>query len=124
MILSFVLTCLFAFLGYCTLILCRHGWLRNILLALYVSGIVLAWFPDASTFLARLFGIGRGLDLVLVLFSMVLFLCTFFILVQLHTQHRKLTLMARHIAIREAVAPFASQNQKPETQVADNENSR
>ncbi|MDL2267851.1 DUF2304 domain-containing protein [Desulfovibrio sp. OttesenSCG-928-G15] len=102
MILATLLTLIFASMAYCTMLLCKRSITRNVIIFIYCVAVLLAWFPDISTVAAHLFGIGRGLDLVLTLLSVVLINAMLLILVHLHGQHRKLTLLARHIAIKEA----------------------
>lgn len=108
MILAILLTLIFAFMAYCTMLLCKRSITRNVMIFIYCAAVLLAWFPDISTAVAHLFGVGRGLDLVLTLLTVILINAVLLILAHLHGQHRKLTLLARHIAIKEAIQPDAA----------------
>ena len=74
--------------------------------------LLLAWFsilfPEYTTLLANLLGVGRGVDLIFYFFG----LFTAFALILLYTQGRthsqQLTELIRHLAIRDAlVSPGA-----------------
>lgn len=68
-------------------------------------GIYVAWFPESTAQLAHLVGVGRGVDLMLyvwLLASGILFLVLHLKLV---TQDRRLTELARALAIANAIPP-------------------
>ena len=102
MIFSIFLTLIFSFLCLCALILTKRI-LRYLTFSILGFGVFFIWFPDLSTSLANFFGIGRGIDFVLTLLSITLMVGLFFCLVYMNVLQRKLTLIARHIAIREAM---------------------
>jgi len=78
----------------------RDGFLLTVLWVLAALGVI---WPDATTKIARTLGIGRGLNLVLYTSCLVMavgFLLTY---VRLRRLDRELTLLSRHIALKEAV---------------------
>jgi hypothetical protein len=71
-------------------------------LILWVAiGIAVA-FPDTTTLVAEKLGIGRGLDLLLVLAVVALFYVLFRVIARLEQLERDLTTVVREIAIRSA----------------------
>ena len=71
--------------------------------------LLVAWFsilfPEYTTVVAQLLGVGRGVDLIFYFFG----LFTAFALIVLYTQGRshsqQLTELIRHLAIRDAITP-------------------
>lgn len=77
----------------------------NMLPAICLFGIYIAWFPEHTAYVAHLVGIGRGVDLMVyvwLLASGVLFLVLHLKLV---TQNRRITELARAFAIAHASKP-------------------
>ena len=105
MILTSFLTLVFLFMAFYSAIFVGRSVIRYTLFFLYASAIFFVWNPDTTTIIARFFGIGRGLDFVLVLFSVAIVNGSFFIIRHLISQHQSITKLARHIAIRDARSP-------------------
>lgn len=103
MIFSLVLTAAFALLGLYTIVFFRGRLLGKSLLALYAGATICLWIPDASTWLANLIGIGRGVDFGLMLFSVISLNLTVFLIHHVHQLHRDVTLLARRFAIAEVM---------------------
>lgn len=79
----------------------RHGLMWSVV---WVSAGLSVSRPDLTARVARLLGIGRGVDLVLycaVVVSMIGFLAIY---VRLRRLRREMTLVVRHLAIRDALA--------------------
>jgi small membrane protein len=82
-----------------------------------LSLLLAAWFsilfPDYTTLVAHVLGVGRGVDLIFYLFG----LFTSFALILLYTQSRthsqQLTELIRHLAIRDAQVLRAAGEQGP-----------
>lgn len=72
------------------------GWL---LLALYAGAVFIVWWPDITTAIAHGMGIGRGVDLVLILVSVVIVNVIMFLVRHVYFMHQQITKLARHIAI-------------------------
>ncbi len=70
-----------------------------------LAGTYFVWFPEHTTVVAQLLGVGRGADLVLYLWVVISIAIGFNLHVKLATESRKTTLLARHIAIRDAWEP-------------------
>jgi hypothetical protein len=84
-------------------------WDRLVGLALLLVAWFSILFPDYTTVVAHVLGVGRGVDLIFYFFG----LFTAFALILLYTQSRshsqQLTELIRHLAIRDAVvAPGAA----------------
>ena len=105
MILTSLLTIVFVFMAFYSAIFVRRAAVRYLLFFAYFAAIFFVWNPNETTIIANYFGIGRGLDFVLVLFSVAIVNGTFFIVKHLSSQHRSITKLTRHIAIREARNP-------------------
>lgn len=92
----------------------RHGLMWS---AVWVAGGLSVSRPDLTARVARLLGIGRGADLVMyaaVVVSMIGFLAVY---VRLRRLRREMTLVVRHLAIRDALAatgelPVAAANRE------------
>lgn len=66
------------------------------------TGVAIAW-PDVTKKVANALGIGRGADLVLYSAVVVMLVGFLMVYVRLRRIQRELTLIVRHIAIRDAV---------------------
>lgn len=109
MILSIVLTVILGSMTVCAFIFFSGRFLGWILSALYAFAILVVWWPDFTTMLAHLLGIGRGVDLVLILVSVVIMNAILFIVRHMYHMHQQITKLARHIALREVLkAPSAT----------------
>jgi hypothetical protein len=80
-----------------------------------LTGIYFAWFPDSTARVAHLVGVGRGTDLMLY----VWLLASGFLFLVLHlklvTQDRKLTELARAIALAQVTPPAPATHEMNET---------
>ncbi len=70
-----------------------------------LAGIYLAWFPDSTSGVANWLGVGRGVDLMLYVWLMVSGMLILVLHLKLVQQDRKLTELARAMAIANAHAP-------------------
>jgi hypothetical protein len=66
------------------------------------SGFYFVWFPAASTRLAELVGIGRGVDLILYTWACISLLVILHLHLKLRTQLELITALARVVAIENA----------------------
>ncbi len=105
MILTSLLTAVFIFMVFYSVIFVRRKAVRYFLLVAYVAAIYFVWNPNETTIIANYFGIGRGLDFVQVLFSVAIVNGIFFIVKHLNSQHQSITKLTRHIAIRDNRTP-------------------
>src|SRR3989339_931132 len=68
------------------------GWLL-----IWIIALVAFWLPQSTSYLAGLFGIGRGVDLALYLAVLTLFYLIFRLYLKLDKQQKDLTKIVRHI---------------------------
>lgn len=94
--LAFVLMAIYSFVFIRSLIV------RYILIVTYGLAIYFIWRPDVTTVIANYFGIGRGLDFVLIMLSVSIINALLFIVMHLIVQNKNITKMARNIAISNA----------------------
>ncbi|WP_180128939.1 DUF2304 domain-containing protein [Rhodoferax sp. BLA1] len=106
MILTSLLTVIFAFMAVYCAIFIRRAAVRYFIFFAYIAAIFFVWNPNETTIIANYFGIGRGLDFVMVLFSVAIVNGTFFIIKHLNSQHQSITKLARHMAVHEACSPL------------------
>jgi hypothetical protein len=66
---------------------------------LFVLSILLFIFPEFSTHIANLLKVGRGLDLVLILYTLFSFFVIIIIARYLFLMHVSITQLARYVAI-------------------------
>ena len=78
---------------------------------LWGIGGVLVLFPDVMQTIANIVGIGRGVDLVVYLALMILFIALFYVLVRLERIERDITKIVRSLALREK----STQNEERKT---------
>ena len=78
---------------------------RLLALAAGLAGIVLVLFPDLSMRLAALFGVTRGVDLVLYLSIVALGFLWLHQAAKVQDLERKLALLVRELALRESSEP-------------------
>ena len=105
MILASLLTAVFVFMALYSAISLQGVVMRYILILAYIAGIFFVWNPNSTTTIANFFGIGRGLDFIIVLFFVAIVNGIFFIVKYLNVQHQSITKLTRHIAIRDACTP-------------------
>lgn len=71
-------------------------------MAAVVVGLFFVWFPDESTELAGLIGIGRGVDMITYIWIVVSFIVFLNIHLKIREQTELITRLARHLALLEA----------------------
>jgi len=103
MMLSILLTFIFGLMAIYTFIFFSARLLGWILLAMYAVATFIIWKPDTSTELAHMLGIGRGVDLALILINVVIMNVILFMVRHIYFMHQQITKLARHIAIQEAL---------------------
>lgn len=80
---------------------------RKILLGLFVVGFVISvLFPDVTTWLAQLVGVGRGADLLLYGLVLAFVFVTLNVYLRFQDQRRLTGELARAIAVREAAREY------------------
>jgi hypothetical protein len=67
---------------------------------IWVAFIVIAFFPNVSTFFANIIGFGRGMDLLIFASVGLLFYMVFRIYVKLEDQEREISDVVRAIAVK------------------------
>jgi hypothetical protein len=76
-----------------------------------------AWFsilfPDSTTLLAHLLGVGRGVDLIFYFFGLFTSFALILLSTHARTQSQQLTELVRHLAIRDARVPPAARQPEP-----------
>lgn len=106
MIFSALLTVvLFALIIYALLQKKQFPMIGNTLPLVCAVGIVVAWFPEATSEAARWVGIGRGVDLMLYVWMVASGLLFLVVHLKLVAQQRQVTELARFIAIQGAHTP-------------------
>jgi hypothetical protein len=73
-----------------------------------MAGLYFVWFPNQSTELAVLVGIGRGVDLILYTWSCISLIVLLNLHLKLRTQHELITSLARSAALANVQSPSAS----------------
>jgi small membrane protein len=69
------------------------------------AGLYFVWFPAHSTRLAELAGVGRGVDLILYTWVCISLIVLLNLHLKLRTQLELMTVLARKIAIANAIEP-------------------
>jgi hypothetical protein len=110
MIFASLITVIFVFMAFYSFVFVRRVEVRYLLLLVYSLAILFAWKPELSTAVAHFFGIGRGLDFALMLFSVAIVNGMFFIVGHLNSQYQSITKLTRHIAIQESRRPSSGSN--------------
>jgi hypothetical protein len=87
------------------LVFVTNTFLKLGLLGLYVSLIYFTWYPHTTTVIANFFGIGRGIDLFLLVFSIIVINVAFIIIKRLTKINRQLTKLTRELAIINSFNP-------------------
>ena len=100
-----MLTAIFGFLILRILVITRQGRIRwpGALLwaAVWTIGLLAVWFPEATTRMARLIGVGRGADAILYLSIALLSYLVFRLFVLLDRQEQALTRLVSELALRD-----------------------
>ena len=83
------------------------------LLLFFVFGVVAVLRPDLMTWLAKQVGVGRGTDLLTYMLVVVFGFFSLNTYLRFKDTERRLTKLARAMAIRDAVAPEAAEPREP-----------
>lgn len=100
MIFSIFLTAVFLFMAVYSFVFLQPRALRLLLTVVYLVSIYFVWHPNATTALANVFGIGRGLDFFLILLSVAIVNALLLLARHMNAQHRAITQLARFIALQ------------------------
>ena len=73
--------------------------ISDIICVVGIGGIIAVWFPQLTTKLAEIVGVGRGADLLLYAFVSISLMVIFVIHLRLRAVDRSLTIIARTIAL-------------------------
>ena len=79
----------------------------------FITGVVVAW-PALTTRIAQALGIGRGANLVLYCAVVTMLIGFFMVYARLRRLRREITLVVRHLAIRDATETTASRTPIPQ----------
>lgn len=101
-----------------TLVAVFNGWAtkrEGVVWALVwiAAGVAVIW-PQVTTHVARTLGIGRGTDLLLYCAVVVMMVGFFMVYSRIRRLRRELTLLVRHLAIRDAVIQPLPANKEPQ----------
>ena len=77
------------------------------------GGLYFVWFPSHASRLAEMFGIGRGVDLILYTWVVISLIILLNLHLKLRSQLELITLLARKIAIADAMHPLPPRSQEP-----------
>ena len=105
MVLAIILSVVFFSMAIYSIVFVSRISIRYLLLSSYCAAIFFVWDPELTTVIAHFFGIGRGLDLILVLLSVAIVNGLVIIIRHLNSQHQSITQLTRHIALRDARNP-------------------
>ncbi len=67
----------------------------------WLAAAVIVIWPDATFYLARILGIGRGADLVVYVSLVIIFFLIFRLMINQEKQKREITRLTREIALKE-----------------------
>jgi small membrane protein len=76
--------------------------LRSAVTFIFSLGVYFVWFPDQSTRIAELIGVGRGADLLLYCLAMATLVVVLIVHLKLKRMNAVITQLARHVAKQEA----------------------
>jgi len=79
--------------------------LRVTMLAVVATGAFLVWVPKATNRMAEIFGVGRGADLILYVWVVITLALIVFLYLRVAHLSRKLTQLARAVALARPVFP-------------------
>ena len=105
MLISYVASLVFIMMTIISLLYTQKLSERIVLVSIYLTGIIFVWYPEASTKIANLFGMVRGLDFVFLVACIAGLNIAVLILRALKSHNRKLTILAREIAKLKARQP-------------------
>ncbi|HKY60796.1 MAG TPA: DUF2304 domain-containing protein [Gemmatimonadota bacterium] len=99
-----ILTAIFGILILRVLVVTRRGrirWPRGVVWVLvWATGLLAVWFPESTTRVARLIGVGRGSDAVLYLSIALLSYLVYRLYVLLDRQEQALTRLVTELSLR------------------------
>ncbi len=98
---SILLTLILLFMGVYTIVFMQKR-IGRLLLACYAFGLLVVWQPQVSTFIAQRLGIGRGLDLFLILGTVILINGIIVVARHISLLHQQQNALARNIALYRA----------------------
>lgn len=98
---SILLTLILLFMGVYTIVFMQKR-IGRLLLVCYAFGLLVVWQPQVSTFIAQRLGIGRGLDLFLILGTVILINGIIVVARHISLLHQQQTALARNIALYRA----------------------
>ena len=70
-------------------------------LVLWLMVLVVFWLPQTTSYIAGIFGIGRGADLAIYVSALILFYLVFKLYLKIDKQQREITKIVRHLALSE-----------------------
>lgn len=87
----------------------RRGGLSRLQLALWcvlwIAIIAVVFRPETASFLARMLGVGRGVDVIVYLSIVALFYLQFRMFGKLEDHERQITTLTRELALKDLDAP-------------------
>jgi small membrane protein len=86
--------------------------ISEVMISISLTGVALVWFPELATSIASKVGVGRGADLILYLFIVVMFAIAFVIHLRLRALDRTVTVLAREIAISRPMFPEKTEGRR------------
>ncbi len=110
MILSSLLSIVFISMAIYSLVFIHRASIRYLLLVVYGAAIFFVWNPESTTVIAHSFGIGRGLDFVIILLTVAMVNGLIIIVRHLNSQHQNISKLTRYIAVRDAREPKSDLN--------------
>ncbi|MBN2052429.1 DUF2304 family protein [Candidatus Woesearchaeota archaeon] len=69
--------------------------------AVWVAIIILPFIPNVMTYISSIFGIGRGIDLVIYISIVVIFYLIFRLYVKIEAVEKQITLVVRKLTLKE-----------------------
>ena len=105
MIFSIFITIVFAFMAAYVISLWSHNWWGRLLLLAYAVALVIVWMPDVAIAAANYVGVQSGVNLIFMVMILVLLNGMILMGRQLYLTNRKLTVLARHVALMQTQAP-------------------
>jgi len=70
-------------------------------LLIWLIVLVVFWLPQTTSYIAGIFGIGRGADLAIYISALILFYLVFKLYLKIDKQQREITKIVRHLALSE-----------------------
>lgn len=103
MILAALLTLIFTIMAIICFVSMRTVFSKRLLLSIYIAAVFIVLNPSYSTKLANLFGVGRGVDFVLIVLVVALGNAVILYIRHVNAMQRNITKLARHIAKQDAL---------------------